>query len=87
MTPKFTIREAAESDIPAILRIHNARLPESMQVSLENRKQWLQNARETGFPVIVAFTMGTGEPAAYASLGSYLPYPPLFRLYVPYRSL
>ena len=82
MTPEYIIREAADSDIPAILHIHNAGLLESMRVSLENRKQWLQNAREMGYPVIVASTLATGELVAYASLGSYQPHP-MFRLYVP----
>jgi len=82
MTPKYTIREAADSDISAILHMRNACHPESMQVSLENRKEWLQKAREMGFPVLVASTVATGEVVAYASLGLYLPYPE-FRLYVP----
>jgi len=71
MTAKYTIREADDSDIPAILHIYNARpiTPQSQQVSLENRKQWLQNAREMGFPVIVASTVATGELVVYASLG------------------
>ena len=82
MTPKYTIREAADSDIPAILHIHNVRMPESMQVSLEDRKEWLENARKMGFPVIVASTLATGEVVACASLGPYHPHP-VFRLYVP----
>jgi len=79
MTPEYTIREAADSDIPAILHIYNTRpaLPQSTQVSLESRKQLLQNARKMGLPVLVACTVATGEVVAYASLGSYQPYPEL----------
>ena len=85
MTPTYIIREAADSDLPAILQIHNASQPESFRVSLESRKQWLQNAREMGYPVIVASTgtPTTGEVVAYASLGFYQSHP-VFRLYVLY---
>ena len=82
MTPGYTFREAADSDIPAILYIRNVCLPESKQVSLENRKEWLQSAREMGFPVIVASSVATGELVAHGSLGFYQPFTAL-RLYVP----
>jgi len=82
MTLKYSIREAADSDIPAILHIHNFRTAESFQVSLEDRKEWLQNARKLGFPVIIASTVATGELVACADLEPYHPHP-FFRLYVP----
>ena len=83
MTQKYIIREAIDSDIPAILHIYNIARPLLPQVELENRKQWLQDTREMGYPVIIASTAGaTGELVAYASLGPYQPYPE-FRSYVP----
>ena len=86
MTSRYAIREAADSDIHAILHIRNACLPESKQVSLENRKEWLRNTREMGFPVIVASTVVTDELVAHASLGFYQAFTAL-RLYVSPQKL
>lgn len=67
------IRDAAESDLPGILEIHNEAIANSTAIwdetlaDLNERRRWLDDRRANGFPVLVADV--DGAVAGYASYG------------------
>lgn len=76
----YTIREATEADLPAILEIYNERVLNSTSlfvyepVNLENRQTWFKDSKSKGYPIIVAVDKSTNETIAYASFGPYRPH-------------
>ncbi|CAO3611845.1 unnamed protein product [Cunninghamella echinulata] len=77
----YTIREATEADLEAILGIYNERVLHSTSlfvydpIDLENRQTWFKDSKSKGYPVIVAVEKSTNQTIAYASLGPYRPHP------------
>ncbi|RBO90273.1 GNAT family N-acetyltransferase [Nocardia puris] len=75
--PTAVIRDARESDLPAILAIHNANIATSTaiwdveQVGLEERAAWWRDRTAADMPVLVAAI--DGEVAGYASYGQWRP--------------
>lgn len=71
------IRDARLEDLPAVLDIHNAAIADSTAiwetelVDLRNRRQWFDERRTDGFPVIVA--TDDGRVAGYATYGPWRP--------------
>ncbi|MGE6743360.1 N-acetyltransferase family protein [Allorhizobium pseudoryzae] len=75
MAAALIIRDAAPSDLPAILDIYNDAVANTTAiwnetlVDLDNRKAWHQARLERGFPVLVAEV--EGRIAGYASYGDW----------------
>ena len=73
----MTIREATVDDAPAILEIHNEAVRtttaiwDEEEVDLADRRAWLVERLDLGFPVFVAEI--DGEVAGYASYGPWRP--------------
>ncbi|MEV5650279.1 N-acetyltransferase family protein [Nocardia sp. NPDC052254] len=71
------IRDASESDIPAILAIHNNAVTEttaiwdSAPVDLDDRLRWWRDRVTSGYPVLIAEI--DGEVAGYASYAQWRP--------------
>jgi L-amino acid N-acyltransferase len=69
------LRDATESDLPAILAIYNHAVAETTAIwnetliDLDNRRAWLELRRAKGFPVLVAEV--EGRIAGYASYGDW----------------
>jgi len=74
-----TIRDATESDVPAILAIYNEVLATSTAIfselpaSLDDRLQWFRARRELGYPVLVA-TDDSGV-LGFATFGDFRSWP------------
>ena len=72
------IRDATESDLPAILAITNEAIANTTAVwnstpaTLEARTAWMRDRQARGFPVLVA-TDG-GEVVGFASFGDFRPF-------------
>lgn len=73
----FTIREANDSDLQVITDLYNERILNSTSLfvfeplTLQNRKEWLDNCRREGYAVIVAEDKETKETAAFANFSSF----------------
>ncbi|MDE1172516.1 MAG: GNAT family N-acetyltransferase [Parvibaculaceae bacterium] len=73
------IRDAVESDLPAILDIYNDAALHTTSiwnddaVSLQNRKRWWQDRCDQGLPVLVATGEG-GAVEGYAAFGLFRPH-------------
>jgi phosphinothricin acetyltransferase len=73
--PSFTIRDATDADLPAILSVYNEVIATSTAVfslqptTLDERRAWLHARRQGGFPVIVA--EAGGEVIGFASFGEF----------------
>ncbi len=73
------IRDAAESDLPAILEIYNEVIANTtavyseMPVTLDNRRSWRQARLDQGYPVLVAEEQD--GIAGFASFGDFRPWP------------
>jgi phosphinothricin acetyltransferase len=73
------IRDAEESDIPAIAAIYNDAVAHTtaiwndVPVDAANRAAWLADRRRAGYPVLVAVDTGQGV-AGYASFGDFRPF-------------
>lgn len=73
--PTTVIRNARESDLPAVLEIHNANIATSTalwdieQVGLDDRIAWFHDRTGAGFPILIAEI--DGAVAGYASYGSW----------------
>lgn len=73
--PPFTIRDATDADLPAILAIYNDVIATSTAVfslqptTLEERRAWMAARRQGGFPVIVA--AAGAEVLGFASFGEF----------------
>lgn len=71
------VRDARESDLPAILAIHNAAIVETTaiwdteQADLAERAAWFRQRAEAGCPILVAES--DGQVAGYASYGQFRP--------------
>src|SRR5215471_19037271 len=69
------IRDANESDVPAILAIYNAVLATSTAIfselpaTLDDRLQWFRTRRDVGYPILVA-TDDSGV-LGYATFGDF----------------
>ncbi len=74
----LTIRHAGEADLPIILAIYNDAVENTFAiwnetlVDLENRRQWLAEREQGGFPVLVAER--DGAVLGYASYGPFRPH-------------
>jgi L-amino acid N-acyltransferase YncA len=72
----ISIRDARDSDLPAILAIYNDAVLNTMAiwnetlVDLANRQAWLNERMAAGFPVLVAHG-DAGEVLGYASYGTW----------------
>jgi L-amino acid N-acyltransferase YncA len=72
----ISIRDARDSDLPAILAIYNDAVLNTMAiwnetlVDLANRQAWLNERTAAGFPVLVAHG-DAGEVLGYASYGTW----------------
>ena len=70
-----TVREAVESDLPAILAIYNEVIATSTAVytqvpsTLEDRRMWFSSRRASGFPVLVAASSVSSDVLGFASFG------------------
>jgi L-amino acid N-acyltransferase len=75
--PPAIVRDAAESDLTAILAIHNTAIAESTAIwdtepaDLANRSAWFHQHTDAGCPVLVSET--DGRIAGYASYGPFRP--------------
>ncbi|MEV0294935.1 N-acetyltransferase family protein [Nocardia sp. NPDC050710] len=75
--PATVIRDARDSDLPAILEIHNANIATSTaiwdteQVELDERRTWFEARTAADMPIVVAEL--DGEVAGYASYGQWRP--------------
>lgn len=73
----FTIREANDNDLQVITDLYNERILNSTSLfvfetlTLEDRKQWLDDCKSQGYPVIVAEDKETKETAAFANFSSF----------------
>ncbi len=71
------VRDALESDLPAILVIHNANIAASTaiwdvdEVGIEDREAWFAARAAAGHPILVAEI--DGEVAGYAGYGQWRP--------------
>jgi len=74
------IREARESDLPAILDIYNDAIVHTTAVydevphTLEMRREWYRQRIASGFPVFVFETETEGAVAGFASYGPFRPW-------------
>ena len=72
----LTIRPGLESDLPALLEIHNHYVRETAitfeteETTLENRREWLQGFNETG-PHQLLVAEAEGETVGYATSSRY----------------
>ncbi|MDW9827627.1 GNAT family N-acetyltransferase [Sinorhizobium meliloti] len=70
------IRDAAETDLPAICAIYNDAVANTTAiwnetlVDVANRKTWLKARNAAGFPVLAALSLD-GEVVGYASFGEW----------------
>ncbi|AGF71903.1 GNAT family acetyltransferase [Corynebacterium halotolerans YIM 70093 = DSM 44683] len=75
---RMRIRPAEDKDIPAITALHNWAIRETVAlfhddpVDEADRRQWLDDRRRRGFPVLVA---DDGEFCGWASYGPFRPSP------------
>ena len=73
------IRAALDTDLAGILRIYNDAVQNSTAiwndriVDLDNRRAWLAERHDQGYPVLVAIDEG-GQVAGYASFGPWRPH-------------
>ena len=73
------IRDALDTDLAGILRIYNDAVQNSTAiwndriVDLDNRRAWLAERHDQGYPVLVAIDEG-GQVAGYASFGPWRPH-------------
>ncbi|WP_312721732.1 GNAT family N-acetyltransferase [Stutzerimonas kunmingensis] len=73
------IRDALDTDLAGILRIYNDAAENSTAiwndriVDLDNRRAWLAERHDQGYPVLVAIDEG-GQVAGYASFGPWRPH-------------
>ena len=73
-----TIRPAGEADLPAILDITNDAILNTTAIwshhatDLENRRHWLRDRQDKGYPVLVADLAGT--VVGFASFGDFRPW-------------
>src|SRR6516162_11340161 len=71
------VREAMESDLPAILAIYNEVIATSTAVyalepsTLEERRSWLLSRCAMGFPVLVATSSVSSDVLGFASFGDW----------------
>lgn len=71
----IAIRQATESDLPAILAIYNDAVLNTVTIwndtpaDLENRRAWLRARNSQSYPVLVAVL--EGQVAGYASYGDF----------------
>lgn len=71
------IRDAGERDLPAIAAIFNFEIAESAyvyaeaQLTLDDRRSWLQMHRSASLPVVVATDPGGAEVLGWAALSPY----------------
>lgn len=75
--PPIRITDATEMNLPGLLEIYNAAIRSSLAIwteteaTLEDRRDWLDYRRSSGFPVLAA-TAGK-DVAGYASYGAFRP--------------
>jgi len=76
----ISIREATDADLPALVEIFNYEVVESpylyveTPVTLDDRREWLDQHRAASFPVSVATSANEPDQIlGYASLSSYRP--------------
>jgi len=73
------ISDALDTDLAGILRIYNDAVENSTAiwndriVDLDNRRAWLAERHDQGYPVLVAIDEG-GQVAGYASFGPWRPH-------------
>jgi phosphinothricin acetyltransferase len=71
----FIIRDAAPSDLPAILAVHNHHIANTTAIwryqpaDIEERTSWYQDRRSKGYPILVAEE--TDQLLGYASYGDF----------------
>jgi L-amino acid N-acyltransferase len=79
MTPGVTIRDAIETDLPAVLGIYNEVIANTTAVyseapvTLADRKQWWQARLALGYPLLVA--EHGGQSVAFAAFGDFRAWP------------
>ena len=72
-----TVREAVESDLPALLAIYNEVIAISTAVytlepsTIEDRRAWFSSRYASGFPVLVAANSGSNDVLGFASFGDW----------------
>jgi L-amino acid N-acyltransferase len=72
-----TVREAAESDLPAILAIYNEVIATSTAVyalepsTIEDRWTWFSSRCANGFPVLIAANTVSNDIIGFASFGDW----------------
>jgi hypothetical protein len=77
MKTTATVREAVESDLPAILTIYNEVIATSTGVyalepsTMEDRRMWFSSRCASGFPVLVATTSVSNGILGFASFGDW----------------
>jgi L-amino acid N-acyltransferase len=70
------IRDATETDLPALLELHNGAVRNGnaawteKEDSLADRAEWLSTRKASGFPVVVACN-DAGEVLGYGAYGSF----------------
>ena len=79
MTTSLILRDATESDLPAILAIYNHAVAETtaiwneILVDLDNRKAWYDLRQARGFPILVAEVEGRIAGCPGGDLGRQAP--------------
>lgn len=75
----ITLREAGEDDLPAIVEIYNQVIATSTAiftdtpVTIENRRAWMKERQDKGYPVLVA--TDAGGVLGLASFGDFRSFP------------
>jgi L-amino acid N-acyltransferase len=73
------IRDASVADLPAVLAIYNEIIATTTAIyaeqplTLDNRRSWFENRRQSGFPVLAAFD--ERGLAGFASFGEWRSWP------------
>lgn len=76
---KIGIREATDADLRSIVEIVNREIAESPYVwtdepiTVDARRVWLQEHRDTGMPVFVAVDLDDGRVLGWSSLSTFRP--------------
>ncbi|KAL5535792.1 hypothetical protein ACEPAF_3886 [Sanghuangporus sanghuang] len=73
-TPAYTIRDADEADLPGMLEILNEQVATNAAIlrddpfDLEDRRKWMRDTKNAGFPIFVAVPSDLDSPSPSPSV-------------------